>query len=250
MAGADAIYGDGFTTDGVMADFARFDRAFPLLAGGVPARLVLGVVAARDRLAARLAEARPGGSALHHARRALLAARWSPLSVGRAELSVLWAALANTIPAAFWTVAHLLADRAACDAVTREIRAQGAEGPLLQSAVSEALRLSAGSITVRRVRRATALDLGGGPAWRVRAGDLVCVFPYLTHHDPEVYPDPERFRVDRFHAEGGSPRFHKGGKRLAVPLMPYGGGVSMCPGRFLANAEIKQAVAAISGRTT
>jgi cytochrome P450 len=245
VAGADTLYGEGFSTPEVVADFARFDRAFPLLAAGVPAALLPGVRSARERLAMRLAARRAGDSRLHRERRALLGARFGALEIGRAELSVLWAALANTVAAAFWTVAHLLADRAACDAVTREVRAAGAGGPLLQSAVSEALRLSSASLTVRRAQRATTLALGAGVSWPVRRGDLVCVFPYLTHHDPEVYPDPESFRVDRFHGGESAPRFEKGGKRLAVPLMPYGGGASLCPGRLLAAFEIKQFVAAL-----
>lgn len=243
-AGADTLYGEGFSTPEVIADFTRFDWAFPLLAAGVPARLLPGVWPARERLSLRLGAHRAGDSALNRARRGLLGGRWSALEVGRAELSVLWAALANTVPAAFWTVAHLLADRDAYDAVTREVRAAGDGGPLLQSAVSEALRLSSASLTVRRVERDTTLALGDGASWSVRRGDLVCVFPYLTHHDPEVFADPERYRVDRFHGER-APRFEKRGKRLAVPLMPFGGGASLCPGRMLAAAEIKQFVAAL-----
>jgi cholesterol 7alpha-monooxygenase len=244
VAGADTLFGEGFSTPQVVADFVRFDRAFPLLAAGVPASLLPGVRPARERLAMRLGAYGASGSALHRARSTLLGSRWSTIEVGRGELSLLWAALANTLPATFWTVAHLLADRAAYDAVTREIRAAGADGPLLQSAVSEVLRLTSSSLVVRRVDVETTLRLGPGASWPVRRGDLVCVFPYLTHHDPDVYADPDRFRVDRFLGERAL-RFEKHGKRLTVPLMPFGGGASMCPGRLLAFAEIKQFVAAL-----
>jgi cytochrome P450 len=61
------------------------------------------------------------------------------------------------------------------------------------------------------------------------------------HRDPEIFEDPERFRFDRFLSEGGGPRqFSRRGQRVPIPLMPYGGGVSMCPGRFLANNEVMQ----------
>ncbi|MFO0602275.1 MAG: cytochrome P450 [Polyangiales bacterium] len=170
---------------------------------------------------------------------------------------MLWAALANTVPAAFWTLAHLAADADARARVVDEVRAHAAGGgsaapssphalPWLQSAVSEALRLSSASITLRRALRPTALTLDGGRAYAVRAGDLVCLFPWLMHHDAEIFPEPERFRGDRFLP--GAPPFTKGGRRLATPLMPYGGGVSLCPGRHLANAEIRQFVFAVLAR--
>lgn len=253
--GAETLFGDGPWDDAARADFERFDRSFPLLAAGAPAAL-LGVRGARARLAARLRPGASNASAMCLQRAAAMGAGASPDEVGRVDLSVLWAALANTIPAAFWTLAHLAADAGERARVVGEVRAHAVGEapaapssphalPRLQSAISEALRLSSASITLRRAQRPTALTLDDGRAWAVREGDLVCLFPWLMHHDAEIFSEPERFRGDRF-LPGAT--FTKGGRRLATPLMPFGGGVSLCPGRHLANTEIRQFVFAVLAR--
>ncbi|MFO0626924.1 MAG: cytochrome P450 [Polyangiales bacterium] len=250
VVGAETLFGEGPWDDAARVDFERFDHHFPLLVAGVPAA-ALGVRGVRARLAARL---RPGASGASEMcrRRAEALGDASPAEVGRVDLSVLWAALANTIPAAFWTLAHLATEPAARARVTREVRDAAAVAtspparPRLQSAIAEALRLSSASITLRRALRDTTLTLDDGATYALRAGDLVCLFPWLMHHDAEIFPEPERFRDDRFLPD--APPFLKRGRRLATPLMPYGGGVSLCPGRHIANTEIQQFVAAVLTR--
>ncbi|GCB82300.1 hypothetical protein scyTo_0022306 [Scyliorhinus torazame] len=63
--------------------------------------------------------------------------------------------------------------------------------------------------------------------------------------DPEIHPQPHTFQFDRFLQADGSSRktdFYRGGKRLKYYNMPWGAGVSMCPGRFFAVNELKQFV--------
>ena len=63
---------------------------------------------------------------------------------------------------------------------------------------------------------------------KLRKGDRVAIFPPLLHHDPaRVGPHPEEFQLDRYLARSGT------------PLMPFGGGISLCPGRKFALREIK-----------
>ena len=118
--------------------------------------------------------------------------------------------------------------------------------PLLDAAISEALRLATQSLTVRRVmvhnyvlpsRPATNCTSTGAAATnattttnsKLRKGDRVAIFPPLLHHDPaKVGPHPEEFQLDRYLAKSGTP-----------PLMPFGGGISLCPGRKFARREIK-----------
>lgn len=260
MVSAESIFGPGWAEPQALEDFIHFDQRFPLLVAGVPARALPGVHTAQLRLAAlvRATGARTPSDFLV-ARGRVMHGRMSEEEAGRTDLGLLWAAAANTLPAAFWTLAHLLHDREALQAVSAEVRARlGAEEvaspaalrevPLLQSAISEALRLSSASITLRRALRPTTITLESGERYAIRQGDLVCLFPYLMHHDAEIFAEPERFKYDRFHAPGGVPTFFKRGKRLTIPLMPYGGGVSMCPGRHLANTEIKQFVATLLAR--
>lgn len=249
-AGTDALYGTGAADPEALAMFRRFDAAVPLLIAGVPAQLLPGVAAARRVLVRLVNAGRPDASAFVTGRAAMFRAHLAPRDRKNLDVGILWAAHANTVPAAFWTLAHLLADPVAHAALRAEVDAvlhagAGACGreqlrrmPLLDSAVSEALRLTSGALTIRAVRRDLVLRLDSG-AWSLREGDRVCLAPWVTHHDPELFPEPDRYRHDRFLTA----RFTKRGKKVGYALMPYGGGVSMCPGRFLAHEGIKHLVA-------
>ncbi len=251
-AGTDALFGPGTATPAARAAFERFDAVFPLLAAGVPVRLFRGAHRARRWLARHVVDLRPGASDFMKQRDALFTRELTADDRGGVQLGLLWAAQANTIPAVFWTLAHVLADPAARDDLRAEVdtvvtAAGGACGreqlramTKLDSAISEALRLASSSLTIRLVRRPTVLQLGSG-AWNLRQGDRVCVAPSVTHRDPELYPEPDRYRHDRFLKA----QFFKRGKKVGFALMPYGGGVSMCPGRFLAHEDIKHVVARV-----
>ncbi|MBC7171733.1 MAG: cytochrome P450, partial [Polyangiaceae bacterium] len=246
--------------------YATVDRFFGLAVAGVPAALLPGFRAARARLAADAAALRPGHAVLFDRRREFFAERALPESqFSRFDASILWASQANTVAAAFWTLRYLLGDPRAKAAVTEEVRtlspapsAAGDAEPLgrdalrrmvlLDSACSEAMRLTSAPMVLRRASAAFELPLDRGDTLRVKAGDELMLYPRHTHFDPELFPEPERFRFDRFVDERGRPtRFDKGGRRVTMPFLPFGGGVSMCPGRFFARNEIKILVATLLG---
>jgi cytochrome P450 len=260
-AGTDAVFGAGLADAAAAKAFEDFDRQFPLMLAGMPAFMVASGIAGRTKLNALLANpGRDPSDWLNH-RNELLA---DLDQRGLLQTTVLWAAHANTIPAAFWTLAQLLRDREALAAVQAELDAiagrpdgEGMPPPLpietldrlrkLDSAVSEALRLSSGSLTVREVSETFTLETRSG-AFELRAGDRVCLAPYLHHHDPEIFEEPDRYRFDRFYSETGVVQFHRRGERVGFALMPFGAGRSMCPGRFFAIAEIKLLVALMLSR--
>ena len=149
-------------------------------------------------------------------------------SHGVFQLAFLWATMANTLPSTFW--APLLYPLRPCsaDRCTKEaeeimgpwLRSQ-AQGdsqetdpdqvakiinamPCLESAVSEALRLCIGSLTLRCAMSSFDLNLSDGEKVRVREGDRVVLAPTLTHYDEEVYPQPFEFKWDRFMVSGGN----------------------------------------------
>ncbi len=62
---------------------------------------------------------------------------------------------------------------------------------------------------------------------------LACI--YLLHHDPDVYPDPDRFRPERFMEGQPGP----------YAWLPWGGGRKRCPGARLATLEIRAVLRAV-----
>ncbi len=252
-AGVVAMFGRGPVDAGLHDAFVRFDRRFAPLVAGVPIGL-LGVRRDRERLVEQLRPPWAEASAFIEERRELLREYVDDVEAARVRLSMLWASQANTIPAAFWALALILEHPAAHAAIRAEIdevvtrdeagRAHLEPGarkdqPVLDAAILEMLRLCSGATSIRTVIQPLTLELHGGQRCALRVGDNVAVFPYLSHRDPEIFADPEVYRFDRFSSARGARQFRKGGERLGFALMPFGGGETMCPGRFLAQTEIK-----------
>ena len=68
---------------------------------------------------------------------------------------------------------------------------------------------------------------------------IVVVSPYVNHHHPRFWPDPERFDPERFAPGRDIPNF---------AYFPFGGGPHMCVGKHLALFEAKAALAMIARR--
>ena len=210
--------------------------------------------------------------------------------------SLIWAAVGNTMPVAFWVLYFLLADPEAMKAIREEVDAVAAEAEvpspaptnndsagggsggsggggsaaptlpgarifsqenldkmkILHSTVHEAMRLTSGSIVMRIAAKDTTLNWkteggggggggGGGTgtsaSWKVAKGDRICFYPPLHHHDKTVFGDDcMEFSHTRFVGAAGV-------KLARDNLLIFGGGVSMCPGRYFAFNEVKAFVA-------
>uniref|UniRef100_A0A669QSV8 Cytochrome P450 family 8 subfamily B member 1 n=1 Tax=Phasianus colchicus TaxID=9054 RepID=A0A669QSV8_PHACC len=180
----------------------------------------------------------------------------------RFKFMMLWASQGNTGPTAFWLLLYLMKHPEAMKAVKGEVekvlREHGQEvkpgspainitrdmldqTPFLDSAVEETLRLVAAPILIRAVLQDVSLKMSGGTEYTLRKGDRVALFPHLSvQMNPEIHPEPHKFKYDRFvNPDGTKKDFYKNGKRLKYFNMPWGAGVSICPGRFFATAEIK-----------
>jgi hypothetical protein len=72
----------------------------------------------------------------------------------------------------------------------------------------------------------------------IPAGTLVLIDAWGVHHDPEVYPNPERFDPGRFAGDAPAP----------YTWLPFGGGAHRCIGAALAELEIKVGLATILRR--
>ncbi|GAC1479153.1 MAG: cytochrome P450 [Gemmatimonadaceae bacterium] len=72
----------------------------------------------------------------------------------------------------------------------------------------------------------------------VPAGSVVVVSPYLIHHDPAHWPDPERFDPTRFAGDAA-----RGRSRLA--FIPFGAGQRMCIGVAFATIQAQIILSAV-----
>jgi len=106
--------------------------------------------------------------------------------------------------------------------------------PLLDAVLRESMRI------FPPVPYAIRLVGGGGSLGplSLRDRDRVIVSHYVTHHLPELYPDPERFDPQRW----------QGLRRGPYEYLPFGAGPRTCIGINFANAAMKLALAAIASR--
>ncbi len=104
--------------------------------------------------------------------------------------------------------------------------------PYLTAVCNETLRLyPVGMLTFsRQAQTDTAIGDYQIPAKTVVMGSI-----YLTHRDPDIYPEPEQFRPERFLDHQFS----------AYEFIPFGSGSRRCIGSALAQMEMKLVLATI-----
>ncbi len=105
-----------------------------------------------------------------------------------------------------------------------------------QRIIREILRKYPILILMRRTR--THLDLGGVP---IEPGTEVALSQYALHHDPDQYPDPERFDPDRWLPD-------RAARLLRGAFIPFGAGLHHCPGYSFAETEIIVVAATVAAR--
>jgi len=100
--------------------------------------------------------------------------------------------------------------------------------PYLAQTMKETLRLRPPAAAL--FTREAVEDVQIGP-WTVPRGALVLVTPYVVHHDPRWFAEPERFDPDRFAPERAD----------ALPrgaYIPFGLGQRVCIGNNFAMMEM------------
>ncbi len=109
--------------------------------------------------------------------------------------------------------------------------------PYARRVFAEAMRLYPPAWATARLAQTD--DVIGGV--RVKKGESVIVSPWVTHRDPQWWPDPERFDPDRFtpEAEAMRPKF---------AYFPFGGGPRRCIGEPFAWLEGHLLLATIAHR--
>jgi cytochrome P450 len=109
-----------------------------------------------------------------------------------------------------------------------------ADGAYLDAVVKETLRLCpAAPIVVRRLLQ--PMELGG---YALPAGTTVAPCVHLVHRRPDIYPEPLRFRPERF--------LERDGRDInTYTWIPFGGGVRRCLAAPYAQLLMKQVIATV-----
>ena len=138
-------------------------------------------------------------------------------------VTLLLAGHETTATALAWAFERLLRNPVALSRL-RAALLEGDEG-YLDCVIKETLRSR--PIIPYAMRRLTApTEIGG---YRAPAGAFVGCSTILTHERPDLYPEPEAFRPERF-VDGGSDTY---------TWIPFGGGVRRCLGASFATFEMK-----------
>lgn len=130
------------------------------------------------------------------------------------------------------------------DALRQEL--SGDPNPLssryLQAALKETGRRYSGISTLRLARQSVEVpktDI------IVPQGSIVSVSPYLTHHDPEIYPNAEQWYPERWLEEPElAKRLNRAGQ---LAYVPFGAGAHRCPGEKLAGIIASMVVGTLAG---
>jgi cytochrome P450 len=190
-------------------------------------------------LAAEIAERRadPGLADRDDILSMLLAARFedgSSMDDGEIRdqlMTLLLAGHETTATALAWTFDLLFREPGALERLREAVDADDRD--YLDAVGQEALRLRPVIPMVGR-RLAAPATLGG---WELPAGTDVLPSIYLVHTRQDLYPEPRRFRPERF-LEGAS----------GLAWIPFGGGTRRCLGAAFAQFEMRIVLRTVLGR--
>jgi cytochrome P450 len=108
--------------------------------------------------------------------------------------------------------------------------------PYTQAVISESIRLRPPAWAIGR----TAVAGHRANDYAIDQGSIVVVSPWLLHHDPRWWPEPEAFRPERWLAEDP--------ERPRYAFVPFGGGPRVCIGEPFARLEAAVLLASIARR--
>jgi cytochrome P450 len=148
-------------------------------------------------------------------------------------VTLLFAGHSTTAMSLTWALHRLLDEPAVLSRLTAEVAALGkdvdpealAKAPYLEAVCSETLRLYPAALSAGR-KLLNPLEVAG---YALPAGSGVIVSILLAHYNPEVFPEPTRFRPERFLDRTYTP----------FEYLPFGGGSRRCIGAAFGLYEMK-----------
>jgi cytochrome P450 family 4 len=107
----------------------------------------------------------------------------------------------------------------------------------MERCLKEVLRLYP---SVHYISRELGKDLVTHTGYKLKKGTVVQLHIYDLHHNPDVYPDPEKFDPDRFLP-------HNCDQRHPFAYIPFSAGPRNCIGQRFAMLEMKAILCGILG---
>ncbi|CAN5818228.1 cytochrome P450 [soil metagenome] len=159
-------------------------------------------------------------------------------------VSLIAAGYDTTSAAAGWVVHELLVN-GEWDRAAAEVSTVVGDDPLtvdhlrqlvhLDAVINETLRLwPPGFVSARKA--VDDFELAGHS---IPGGSMVLYSPYVTHRSPDVWPDPDRFRPERWTDAEPDP----------YAFVPFGGGYRRCIGFAVATQELRALLVQLLRRT-
>ncbi|KAG8915921.1 hypothetical protein FRC01_003468 [Tulasnella sp. 417] len=259
------MFGPRFPAEKAYGPFLVFDDYVPFFAAGAPALFVQKGVRARAQLIEMFEDylGTPGWeqgaaeiiTAIVDGARNESQPPWTDRELATAVNSDFWAANGNMSWGFFWCINLMLHEPQSLAPLYEELDTareswlkahpgadlsgdnltelgeflSNASLPLISSTVSESLRVSSSSFSIRTVVE-DGVTINGYPQFEFGKGDVLVCQTRSVHLDQEIYgPDAAEFKPDRFL---DSAVVTEGGSRK--PFLSFGGGVSQCEGRHFA----------------
>ena len=266
----DVLLGPGVSTQEFKDDVNNFAKLFKVLSLGLPEWLPLptlqAALQARQRMytAPYVVDFSPKASnIMYYRREAFLESVGSDKHKTFIDVALLFIGSVNTSPSIFWVLAYLLKNHDALKEIQQELgNVLGNDGFFstdyralreqlsglikLDSAISETLRLTSLGFTSRQAVEDTNLTVSGKNVL-LRKNDNLLIPSRSLHLNADIFgEDVNEYRWNRFldDSKTGPRRFvdRRTGQTVSMPLVAFGGGATLCPGRQFARDAIKIAV--------
>ncbi len=206
-------------------------------------------VAAIDRIVYRMIGERRSGPAADDLLQSLITASDEQGGLSEKEMrdqlvTLFLAGHETTSHALTWTWYLLSQNPEAARKLREELDTLGGRAPTLDDplpytdmVIKESMRMFPPVYLLAR-SPAEDVEIGG---YTIPRGTEIVLWIYMTHHDPRWFPEPERFRPERFAADNES-------KLPKNAYVPFGAGPRACIGKQFATIEARLLLATLAQR--
>ncbi|OOF97634.1 hypothetical protein ASPCADRAFT_166660 [Aspergillus carbonarius ITEM 5010] len=151
---------------------------------------------------------------------------------------LMFAAHTSTVASIAWTAMELIRNPQYVDAIRQSFKEHGDvhQSPELLACVKESGRHYSGVHMYRTTHRPVKLEDG----YTVPENWVVCTSPYLTHHDADIYQQPDRWLPERWLRP--TARLQNLNNATDAAFLQFGAGSHRCPGENMAGIIARELV--------